>query len=60
MFPNLTQSLEVPVIKNRTTFKQILPVSLSISKFDKTLLTTSTDLKAFISSYIQQKEIFDL
>ena len=60
MFPNLTESLEFPIIKNRTTIKQILPVSLNISKFDKTLITGSTDLKAFISSYTKQKEFFDL
>ena len=59
MFPNLTESLEVPIIKNRTTFKQILPVSLNISKFDNTLLTASTDLKEFVSSYSRNKEIFD-
>ena len=51
MFPNLTESLELPIIKNRTTFKQILPVSLNISNFDKTLLPASTDLKEFISRY---------
>ena len=60
MIPNLTESLEFLVIKNRTIFKQILPVSLNISEFDKMLLSASTDLKAFISSYTQQKEIFDL
>ena len=60
MFPNLTESLELPIIKNRTTFKQLLPVSLNISKFDKMLLTASTDLKEFISSYTKNKEIFDL
>ena len=60
MFSSLTESLEFPIIKNRTTFEQILPVSLNISKFDKMLLTASTDLKAFISSYTKQKVIFDL
>ena len=60
MFPNLTDSLELLVIKNRTTFMQILPVSLNTYKFDKTLLTASTDLKEFISSYTENKEIFDL
>ena len=44
-FPNLTESHEFPVIKNRTTFEQNLPISLNISKFDKMLLTASTDLK---------------
>ena len=60
MFPSLTESLESPIIKNRTTFKQTLPNSLTISKFDKMLLTASTDLKKFISSYTKQKEMFDL
>ena len=31
MFPNLTESLELLIIKNRPTFEQILPVSLNIS-----------------------------
>ena len=30
-FPNLTESLEFPIIKNKTTFEQILPLSLNIS-----------------------------
>ena len=60
MFPCLTESLEFLIIKNRTTFEQTLPVFLIISKFDKVLLTAPTDLKAFISSYTQQKEIFGL
>ena len=60
MFPNLTESLEFPIVKNSTTFEQILPVSLNISKFDTMLLTTSNDLKTFISHYTKQKEIFDL
>ena len=60
MFPNLTESLEFPIIKNRTTCRQTQPFSLNISKFDKTLLTASTGLKQFISSYTNQKKIFDL
>ena len=39
MFPNLKESLGFLVIQNRTTYEQTLPVSLNISKFDKTLLT---------------------
>ena len=58
--PNLTESLEFPVIKNRTTFEQTLPISLNISKFDQTLLMASTDLKEFINSYTNHKAIFDL
>ena len=58
-FPNLTESLEFLIIRNKTTFEQILPISLNISKFDKTLLTASNDLKEFINSYTNHKEIFD-
>ena len=59
-FPNLTESLEFLVIKNRSTFEQTLPISLNISKFDQMLLTASTHLKGFINSYTNHKEIFDL
>ena len=30
-FPNLTESLEFPIIKNKTTFKQTLLISLNVS-----------------------------
>ena len=58
--PNLTESLEFPLIKNKTTFQQTLPIFLNISKFDQTLLPASSDLKEFINSYTTLKEIFDL
>ena len=58
-FPNVTESLEFLIIKNKTTFEQTLPISLTISKFDSILLTASCDLKEFINSYINHKEIFD-
>ena len=60
MFPNLTESLDFPVIKNKTTFEETLPISLNIPKFDKLLLSASTDLKDFINSYTKHKKIFDL
>ena len=41
-------------------FMQTLPISLNISKFDSTLLTASNDLKEFINSYTNHKEISDL
>ena len=53
--PNLTESLEFPVIKNMTMFEQTLPISLNISKFDPTLLTASSNLKDFINSYTDHK-----
>ena len=59
-FPNLSESLEFKVIKHRTTFEQTLLNSLKISKFDQSLLTALNDLKRFINSYTNQKEVFDL
>ena len=60
MFPNFTESLQVLIIKNRTTYEQILPINLNISEFDKTLLHVSTNLKDLINNYAMRKEIFDL
>ena len=60
MFPNLTESLKFPLIKNRTTYKQILPINLNITNFDKTLMNVPTNLKDLINSYTRNKEIFDL
>ena len=54
------ESLEFPIVTNRTTFEQTLPISLDIFKFDQTFLTVSSDLKEFINSYTNHKEIFDL
>ena len=59
-FPNLTESLQFLIIRNKTTFEQILPISLNVSKFDPTLLTASSNSKEFIHSYTNNKEIFDL
>ena len=56
-FPNLTESLEFPVVKEKTTFEQTLPISLNISKFDPTLLMASRNLKEFINSYTNHKDI---
>ena len=60
MLPNLTDSLSLPLIMNRTTYKQILPVNFSIPDLHKSLLHASTNLKDFINRYIKRKEIFDL
>ena len=32
-FPNLVESLELLIIRNKTTFEQTKPISLNISKF---------------------------
>ena len=60
MFPNLTDSLQIMLIKKRTTYEQILPITLSISEFDSSLLHVSTNLKDFIRHYTKRKEIFNL
>ena len=60
MFPDLTDSLQIPLIKNRTTYEQIIPITLNVSEFDRSLLHASTSLKDFIHGYIKRKEIFDL
>ena len=59
-FPNLREFLEFPIIKKQTTFKQPLPISLNVSKFDSDLLTAPRNLKDFIYQYNYKKEIFDL
>ena len=59
MFPNLTKSLQLPLIKKWTTYEQILPVNLSISIFDKTLLHAFTNVKDFLNNYIRRKETFN-
>ena len=56
MFPNFTESLQVPPIKNRITYEQILHINLNISGFDKTLLHASTNLKDFINRYTVKKK----
>ena len=38
MFPNLTESMQFPLFKNRTTYEQTLPINLNITGFDTTLL----------------------
>ena len=60
MFPNLTDSLQTPLIKKRTTYKPTLPIALNVSKFDRSLLHVSMDLKDFMDHYTKRKEIFDL
>ena len=41
MFPNFTESLQILLIQNRTTYTQILPINFNISGFDKTLAKIS-------------------
>ena len=57
-FSNLTESF--PLIRDRTTYEQTLPLNLSISGFDKSLLHAPTNLKDFIKGYAKDKEFLDL
>ena len=58
MFPNLTESF--PLIRDKTTYEQSLPINLSILDFDTSLLHVATNLKDFVKSYAKKKEIFYL
>ena len=58
---NLTDSLNAPpVLMDKTTFQQTLPVPIKASKFDSTLLTAPQTLKDFVHQYHKKKEIFNL
>ena len=57
---NLTESLRYPIIRNKTTFKQTLPIVLNVSKFGSDLLTAPSNFKDFIQQYKCKREIFDL
>ena len=55
----LTNILEILILRNKTTFEQILPISLNVSKLDSNLLMAPRTLKDFIHQYNHKKEIFD-
>ena len=57
---NLTETLEFPILKNKTTFGKTLPLSLNASKFDSELLTAPRTLKDIIHQCTHKREIFDL
>ena len=58
MLPNLTNPL--PLIKDRTTYEQPLPLNLNIPYFDSSLRHAPTNLKNFMHNYANNKEFFDL
>ena len=57
---NLTDSLDVPILIEKTTFKQILPISLNVSKFCSDLLRAHRTLKDFVQQYHNKKEFLYL
>ena len=46
-FNNLTETGDIPILKNKTTFKKTLPISLNVSKFYLELLTAPRNLKDY-------------
>ena len=55
---NLTDSLTFPLLMNRTTFEQTLPISLHASNFYSELLTAAKTLKDVVQQYNHKKQIF--
>ena len=55
---NLTDSLKFPILLNRTTYKQTLP--LKSFEFDSELLKAPKTLKGFVHQFWHKKDIFDL
>ena len=61
VLPNLTEPLTL--IRDRTCYKQPLPIHLNIPHYDSLLTNRHSKLKEFLDNYIQDtndKEIFDL
>ena len=56
MFLNVTESF--PLIRDKTTHEQPLPINFSIPDLDTSLLHTSTNLKNFVQHYAHSKEFF--
>ena len=57
---NLTEVIDVPILKNKTTFEQTLPISLYVSKFDSRVTNSTKDTKRLYHQYNHKKEIFYL
>ena len=56
MIPDIT----IPsLIRDRTTYEQLLPINLSILDFDSSLNYAPTNLKNFMYNYAKNKEIFN-
>ena len=48
---NLTESLKFPILLNRTTHKQTLPIALQSFKFDSDILKAPKTLTDFFTSF---------
>ena len=56
MLPNFTIPL---LIRDKTTYEQPLPITLTFPVFNNSLKGVPTKLKSFMHNYAQHKEIFD-
>ena len=52
--------MKFPILLNRTTHRQTLPISLQSFDFNCDLIQASKTLKDFVSQFQCKKEIFDL
>ena len=59
-FDNLIDSLKFSILLNRTTYKQILPISFKTFDFEPQLLKASKTLKDFVYQFQHENVIFDL
>ena len=59
-FDNLTNSLKFPILLNRITYKQTVPISLKSFDFDSEFLKVPKTLKDFVHQFWHKKEKFDL
>ena len=57
---NLTKEVEILIFTNKSTSEIMLPVFLSRTKFDESLLSAPLTLKEYIAKYKEDKEIFGL
>ena len=56
---NLDESLNFPILLNRTHCEQTLPISLKSFDFNSELLKAPKSLKDFVHCFWHKKEIFD-
>ena len=58
-FDSLANELEVHILQNWTTHKQVLPISLQTFDFVSKLLEAPKTLKDFVYQYKQKKQILE-
>ena len=59
-FDNLVKSLDVPILKIRTTKEQILPINLEAFEINSSLLSAPKLLKDCVHQFKHKKQILDL